>query len=239
MPPRLSQRKEYYDQSRFTGKTTVSPDVLVTIARLSTLAVPGVSRMAPIPGGVNRLFRRGHVTESASRSNRTQFSLTFTLMSSRMSTSASQPERPETNGTRHPGDGWDGDRAREHPYRGHRLRGFRGLTSMKSRTRARGLALQVLYEVDMANHPPVEVFQSRLEDNTLSDELTEFSRQIVFGVLPLIQDLDEMIAKYAPEWPLDQVAVIDRNILRHSILGIRRAEGYARQGSHQRGGGTG
>ena len=41
------------------GKTTVSPDVLITIARLSTLTVPGVSRMAPIPGGVNRLFRRG------------------------------------------------------------------------------------------------------------------------------------------------------------------------------------
>ena len=41
------------------GKTTVSPDVLVTIARLSTLTVPGVSRMAAVPGGVNRLFRRG------------------------------------------------------------------------------------------------------------------------------------------------------------------------------------
>jgi uncharacterized alkaline shock family protein YloU len=41
------------------GKTTVSPDVLVTIARLSTLSVPGVSRLAPISGGVNRLFRRG------------------------------------------------------------------------------------------------------------------------------------------------------------------------------------
>lgn len=41
------------------GKTTVSPDVLVTIARLAALNVPGVSRMAPIPGGVNRLFRRG------------------------------------------------------------------------------------------------------------------------------------------------------------------------------------
>lgn len=41
------------------GKTTVSPDVLITIARLSTLSVPGVSRLAPIPGGVNRLFRRG------------------------------------------------------------------------------------------------------------------------------------------------------------------------------------
>lgn len=41
------------------GKTTVSPDVLVTIARFSALSVPGVSRMAHIPGGVNRLFRRG------------------------------------------------------------------------------------------------------------------------------------------------------------------------------------
>jgi uncharacterized alkaline shock family protein YloU len=41
------------------GKTTVAPDVLVTIARLSALSVPGVSRMAPVTGGVNRLFRRG------------------------------------------------------------------------------------------------------------------------------------------------------------------------------------
>jgi len=41
------------------GKTTVSPDVLITIAKLSALSVPGVSRMAPISGGVNRLFKRG------------------------------------------------------------------------------------------------------------------------------------------------------------------------------------
>jgi uncharacterized alkaline shock family protein YloU len=41
------------------GKTTVSPDVLVTIARLSALSVPGVSRMADVSGGVNRLFKRG------------------------------------------------------------------------------------------------------------------------------------------------------------------------------------
>ena len=40
-------------------KTTVSPDVLITIARLSALDTPGVSRLAPIPGGVNRLFKRG------------------------------------------------------------------------------------------------------------------------------------------------------------------------------------
>lgn len=41
------------------GKTTVSPDVLISIARLSALGVAGVSRMAPISGGVNRLFRKG------------------------------------------------------------------------------------------------------------------------------------------------------------------------------------
>jgi uncharacterized alkaline shock family protein YloU len=41
------------------GKTTVAPDVLVTIARLSALSVPGVSRMAKVIGGVNKLFKRG------------------------------------------------------------------------------------------------------------------------------------------------------------------------------------
>jgi uncharacterized alkaline shock family protein YloU len=44
-----------YSQS----KTTVSPDVLITITRLSALSVPGVSQMAQVSGGVNRLFRRG------------------------------------------------------------------------------------------------------------------------------------------------------------------------------------
>ncbi len=41
-------------------KTTVAPDVLITIARLSALSVPGVSRVANVTGGVNRLFRRGY-----------------------------------------------------------------------------------------------------------------------------------------------------------------------------------
>lgn len=41
------------------GKTTIAPEVLLTIARLSALAVPGVVRTANLPGGVNRLFKRG------------------------------------------------------------------------------------------------------------------------------------------------------------------------------------
>ena len=86
---------------------------------------------------------------------------------------------------------------------------------MKPRTRARALALQVLYETDIAsNHLPGEIFKNRLEDNVLVDELVEFARKIVAGVHPLKQDLDQLIAKYAPEWPLDQIAAIDRNILR-------------------------
>ena len=85
---------------------------------------------------------------------------------------------------------------------------------MKSRTRARSLALQVLYEIDITDHPPGEVFKARLEETPLTDELGEFSRQIIFGVLPLLETLDQIIAQYAPEWPLDQIAAIDRNILR-------------------------
>ena len=41
------------------GKTTVSPEVLITIASLAAIEVPGVSRLAPVSGGVNRFFRRG------------------------------------------------------------------------------------------------------------------------------------------------------------------------------------
>ncbi|MDP2976897.1 MAG: transcription antitermination factor NusB, partial [Anaerolineales bacterium] len=82
------------------------------------------------------------------------------------------------------------------------------------RTRARGLAPQVHYELDLVGHPPVDVLQERLEDESLSQELAEFARQIVFGVLPIREQLDIILTKYAPEWPLDQIATIDRNILR-------------------------
>jgi N utilization substance protein B len=88
---------------------------------------------------------------------------------------------------------------------------------MKPRTRARALALQVLYEIDIANHPPADIFKLRLEEAPLTDELSEFARQIIFGILPLTQTLDQLIAKYAPEWPLEQIAAIDRNILRMAL----------------------
>jgi uncharacterized alkaline shock family protein YloU len=42
-----------------SGKTTLAPDVLLTIARMAALGVEGVARMAPVAGGFDRLFRRG------------------------------------------------------------------------------------------------------------------------------------------------------------------------------------
>ena len=41
------------------GKTTIAPEVLLTIARLSALQTLGVARTSPLPGGVDRLFKRG------------------------------------------------------------------------------------------------------------------------------------------------------------------------------------
>jgi N utilization substance protein B len=88
---------------------------------------------------------------------------------------------------------------------------------MKSRTRARAAALQALYEIDIAGHPPGLVLQERIEEEDLDEKMAEFTRQIVLGVWPVVHDLDQFIAEHAPEWPLDQVAVIDRNILRMAL----------------------
>jgi len=91
---------------------------------------------------------------------------------------------------------------------------------MKSRTRARSLALQVLYEVDLADHLPGVVLEQRLAEMhsegqaELSPDLVEFSRQIISGIIPIAEELDKVIATFAPEWPFDQIAAIDRNILR-------------------------
>ncbi len=88
---------------------------------------------------------------------------------------------------------------------------------MKSRTKARGLALQVLYEFDITGHDAGTTFESRLVEEKLEERLEKFSHEIVFGILPIIATLDQVIAKHAPEWPLDQVAIIDRNIIRIAL----------------------
>ncbi len=88
---------------------------------------------------------------------------------------------------------------------------------MKARTRARAVALQALYEIDMAGHPPLLVINYRLSDNDLNENMAEFVSQITMGVWPIVKQLVHFIAEHAPEWPLDQVATVDRNILRIAL----------------------
>lgn len=52
----MDQEETYHPQ----GKTTVAPEVLLTISRLTTLSVPGVNRMGNAPARVDRLFQRGY-----------------------------------------------------------------------------------------------------------------------------------------------------------------------------------
>ncbi|MEL7625697.1 MAG: transcription antitermination factor NusB [Anaerolineaceae bacterium] len=88
---------------------------------------------------------------------------------------------------------------------------------MKSRTQARIVALQVLFEMDMTDHLLGEVLEERSLDQKLDDTQFEFARTLITGVRENTSTLDSLISEHAPEWPLDQVAVVDRNILRMAL----------------------
>ncbi len=88
---------------------------------------------------------------------------------------------------------------------------------MKVRRHARVIALQTLYEVDSADHSPGAALAYRLDDDPLPPEGVTFAQKLINGVIEYRQMLDELIQRYAPEWPLDQMAIIDRNILRIAI----------------------
>ena len=89
---------------------------------------------------------------------------------------------------------------------------------MKTRRRARRVTLEALYEIDIAQHPPYEVIERRLEDQPMETTGVEFVYKLVDGVLEHQKSIDTLITRYAPEWPLDQMAVIDRNVLRIAIF---------------------
>ena len=88
---------------------------------------------------------------------------------------------------------------------------------MKHRTRARCIALQALFEIDMVGHPIDLVLSSHLEETQLDKPLAEFVQVIVHGVWGMVDILDRFITEHAPEWPLDQVSIIDRNIIRIAL----------------------
>jgi N utilization substance protein B len=88
---------------------------------------------------------------------------------------------------------------------------------MKARRKARSVALQVLYELDCTEHLIDDVFMHRISETPLEPEGVGFARRLVEGVRARANQLDLLIQKHAPEWPMDQMALIDRNILRMAI----------------------
>jgi len=89
---------------------------------------------------------------------------------------------------------------------------------VRIRHRARILALQALYEIDCAHHTPDAVVERRLAGDGLPKRAANFVRHLVNGVLDHQSVLDTFIHNHAPDWPLDQMAYVDRNILRMAIF---------------------
>jgi N utilization substance protein B len=88
------------------------------------------------------------------------------------------------------------------------------------RRKARVLALQALFERDTVGHAPEEVVSRLQEETAAARDAAAFGRELVDGVLKNKDAIDATIHKLAPAWPLDQIAVVDRNILRLAIYEI-------------------
>lgn len=111
---------------------------------------------------------------------------------------------------------------------GEKMAGRNHQTQIQDRQLARRLALQVLFEVDSAGHLPGDVVDARLAnpepndsgpdpDVAVSEQASAFLRFLVAGVVTYREALDNMIGRYAPEWPVNQLAIIDRNVLRLAL----------------------
>lgn len=90
---------------------------------------------------------------------------------------------------------------------------------MSSRHLSRSIALQSLYEWDFFGKKPnlekiierdIKEFGPGLEDES-------FVWQLVTGVIQHLKEIDEIIKKAAPQWPIEQISIVDRNILRIGI----------------------
>ena len=88
---------------------------------------------------------------------------------------------------------------------------------MKARRSARAVALQALYELDFTRHTAEYALGCRLRDRPLPESATRFAFHLVEGVIDRKTGLDQVMAELAPQWPVDQIAVVDRNILRIAI----------------------
>lgn len=90
---------------------------------------------------------------------------------------------------------------------------------MARRHLSRSIAMQSLYEWDIGNRKE-QALKNILQRNTnklgagLDDTYKEFIKRLANGVAEHILEIDKVIEKAAPEWPVDQITIVDRNILR-------------------------
>ena len=80
------------------------------------------------------------------------------------------------------------------------------------------MALQVLYEVDAVRHDPETVFEGMVQEANLPPSAEAFAHDLIFtGVIENREKIDSIISSFAPAWPICQMAIVDRNILRVAI----------------------
>ncbi len=87
----------------------------------------------------------------------------------------------------------------------------------RKRTKARELALQFLYQVDIRGEESLEAMDPFLDRVGVPDEVRDFARDLVRGCREHHADIDQRIRDVAEHWDLSRMAVIDRNILRIAI----------------------
>ncbi|MFQ5611144.1 MAG: transcription antitermination factor NusB [Anaerolineae bacterium] len=88
---------------------------------------------------------------------------------------------------------------------------------MKARRRARAAVLQALYELDFTGHRSDAALEARLAEKPLPKSAMEFAQVLTHGVDKRRSFLDKVVGDLAPEWPIDQIAAVDRNILRIAV----------------------
>ncbi len=91
------------------------------------------------------------------------------------------------------------------------------MTISRTRRQARILALQILYEVDVAGHPLEDVLARYRETTHLPQPARRYAERLVTGVWADRERIDRMIAEAAPAFPVEQLPPVDRNILRIAI----------------------
>jgi transcription antitermination protein NusB len=88
------------------------------------------------------------------------------------------------------------------------------------RHKARIVALQALFESDCTRHNAETSLNRLAEEQALPEAALSFARELVNGVLANKKRIDSLIQYHAPNWPVQQLSVVDRNILRLAIFEI-------------------